>query len=92
MDEFFKEVAMLKKMINENNNDISSINNKLSIMELNTAGLDPTQLLIHNNIIFSLRRKLDEKINPRSFINHEDILAKIMELENPDPDNMLPED
>ena len=92
MENFFKEVAKIKEMINENNINITSINKMLSLLEINTIGLDPTQLLIRDNIIYSLRRKLDDKINPRPLIDQEDILAKIMELENPDPDNMLPQD
>ena len=92
MENFFKEVAKIKEMINENNINITSINKMLSLLEINTIGLDPTHLLIRDNIIYTLRRKLDDKINPRPLIDQEDILAKIMELENPDPDNMLPQD
>jgi hypothetical protein len=99
MDEFFKEVAEVREMTTEYRRqyrtyDPSAIYNKLDDMKRFTG--DPAQQCIYDNMIYTMRRKLDaipdeENNRVENARRREEIAARIFR-DDSDSDDMIPND
>lgn len=96
MDEFFKEVAEVREMTTEYRRqyDPSNIYNKLDDMKRFTG--DPAQQCIYDNMIHTMRRKLDaipdeENNRVENARRREEIEARIFR-DDSDSDDMIPND